>query len=187
MLKIIDREIWKGLQRSSSSTPWIYRGTAGDPERSQAKKNNWYLENPDSWVTIQQSWKIQNMSQSNLRQGYLKIIFTLLSALFFKALALKVWPVAQQRQHHHHLGVWWKCRDSGPAPDLPNQNLLLNRIPRWFPWTLKFEKHGFTPVLLKAGSQICENCLCPLCDEINTEIKSKPLGTFVSISWSNLK
>ena len=47
-----------------------------------------------------------------------------------------------RKQHHqHHLGACWKRRILGPAPDLLNQNLTLNKIPRRFLCTFKFGKH----------------------------------------------
>lgn len=47
----------------------------------------------------------------------------------------------QQRQHH--LDTHWKCSTLEPTPELLNQNLHFNKIPRQFLWILKFKKHCF--------------------------------------------
>lgn len=39
------------------------------------------------------------------------------------------------------LEAYWKCRLSSPTGDLENKNLQLNKFPRRFVCTFKFEKH----------------------------------------------
>lgn len=45
-----------------------------------------------------------------------------------QASPLKAWCHANQ-QHRRHMGAGWKCRPSGPAPDLQNPNLHFNQSP----------------------------------------------------------
>ena len=43
------------------------------------------------------------------------------------------------KQHHPRTG--WKCKLSGCTPEQLNHNFHFNKIPRWFIFPLKFEKH----------------------------------------------
>lgn len=113
------------------------------------------------------------MSYRNLWQGYFfKSTFVSLSALYFTVLVLKC-------------GLWtnsnitwsliaWLQKTGSESDDFFTH------------WGLR-SLSSFTPVLLKVGLQICENHLCPVYDEVNTEFKNKPLETFVSIWQSFFK
>ena len=66
-------------------------------------------------------------------------LWILTTSCFVPLLLLKVWLGAWQ--HQPELGVCQKCRISGPTPDPPSQVLHFHKIPRWFAFTWKFEKH----------------------------------------------
>lgn len=59
--------------------------------------------------------------------------------------------VALDQQHAHRLGACQKCRISGPNPDLLNQNLNGNKIPRWVLLPLMFRKHWLSRLGSFAG------------------------------------
>ena len=71
---------------------------------------------------------------------------------------LKVRTVDQQ--HEHHPGACEKCRISGSTPDLFNQNLYFNSIPRCSVCISEMEKQWCgTPVLAQAASLVYLNRL----------------------------
>lgn len=115
ILKITDCEIWKGLQRSSSSNPLIYRWAFGGPERLGTKKNNWYLENHDGWATIELSLKNQICPKAISNRVIKNFTFILLSALYFIALVLKCGPWTNSSSS----GITWsltEMQDLVPCP-----------------------------------------------------------------------
>ena len=50
------------------------------------------------------------------------------------------------QQGHHDLGTFQKCRISGSFSDLLSQSLHLDKIPRYFLYTLKFNKYNCTSI-----------------------------------------
>ena len=91
-----------------------------------------------------------------------RVHFQKYSVLAFQTLATQ--HVVPGQLHWHHLGACYKCRISGLTPDLLNQNLHLNKTPKWCGCTLKFETHP----ILDQGISLRLSLLCHLIVFYNT-------------------
>lgn len=152
MLKITDCEIWKRLQRSPSPTRWIHGWKAvGSQGRSDAKKNNWYLDNRDCWLTTQQSLKTKVCLKAIYNRA-IKIshLFYYLWLYFIAFQVLRVWSMDLRRRHY--LGAWKKWKPQALS-QTSKWKSILTEFPRISKCTLKVEKHEPTPAFTSWFSQ----------------------------------
>ena len=100
----------------------------------------------------------------------------------------QLWPRYQQQ--HHCQRTCSKCRISSLSLHLLNQNLPLNKTPRWFLCTWKFQKHGSNPLIFHRCQywnrccSVTESCLTLWSPDYSMDDIGITWGVFKTYPWA---